>query len=169
MKIFRSFIALYLLLFMTFGCSTNKRGSGENNVSPPSTELYNTIASLDSAMFDAFNNRDISVLQTFLSEELEFYHDFGGVTNYAQNIEAFKKTFASDRKLRRALVKGSMEVHPIKDFGAVQTGVHRFYVTEKGQKEKLSSEAKFVNLWQKRNEVWKITKIISYGHRENLE
>jgi len=153
---------------MTFACSSNKKNSGVNNVSQKS-ELYNTIAYLDSAMFDAFNNRDISVLQTFLSEELEFYHDFGGVTNYTQNIEAFKKTFAGDRKLRRALVSGSMEVHPIKDFGAVQTGVHRFYVMEKGQKEKLSSEAKFVNLWQNKNGVWKITKIISYGHRENLE
>jgi len=154
---------------MTCDCSTNNDSRGETNASPLSTPLYNTIAQLDSAMFDAFNNRDISVLQTFLSEELEFYHDFGGVTNYTQNIEAFKKTFASDRKLRRVLVRGSMEVNLIKDFGAVQTGVHRFYVTEKGQKEKLSSEAKFVNLWQNRNGEWKITKIISYGHRENLE
>jgi hypothetical protein len=169
MKILRSFIGFSLLLLMTFACDTNKKGSGENKASPISTELYNTIASLDSAMFSAFNNRDISVLQNFLSEDLEFYHDFGGVTNYTQNIEAFKKTFASDRKLRRVLVSGSMEVEPIKDFGAVQTGVHRFYVTEKGQKEKLSSEAKFVNLWQNRNGVWKITRIISYGHRENLE
>jgi hypothetical protein len=169
MKNFKSFIAFSLLPLMTFACSTIKKSSRENNVSPLSTELYNTIASLDSAMFDAFNNRDISVLQTFLSEELEFYHDFGGVTNYTQNIEAFKKTFASDRILRRALVTGMMEIHPIKDFGAVQTGVHRFYVTEKGQKEKLSSEANFVNLWQNRNGVWKIAKIISYGHRENLK
>jgi len=169
MKICKSPIPFFLLLLITFACSSNKKNSGENNSSPKPTELYNTIAHLDSAMFDGFNKRDISILQSFLSKELEFYHDFGGVTNYTQNIEAFKKNFASDRKLRRELVKGSMEVHPIKDFGAVQTGVHRFYVTEKDQKEKLSSEAKFVNLWQNRNEVWKITKIISYGHRENLE
>jgi len=169
MKISKSFIAFYLLLLIIFGCSSNKKSTGQINAAPLSTELYNTIAYLDSALFDAFNKGDISVLQTFLSEELEFYHDLGGVTNYNQNIEAFKKAFTSDRKLRRELVTGSMEVHPIKDFGAVQTGVHRFYVTEKGQKEKLSSEAKFVNLWQNRNEVWKITEIISYGHRENLE
>ena len=167
MKTCKSLIAFGLLLLITFACSSTKKNSGENNASPLPTKLYNTIAHLDSEMFDAFNNRDISVLQTFLSEELEFYHDFGGVTNYNQNIEAFKKTFANDRKLRRELV--SMEVNPIKDFGAVQTGVHRFYVTEKGQKEKLSSEAKFVNLWQNKNSVWKITRIISYGHRENLE
>ena len=153
---------------MAFACSSSKKNSGNNSTQKP-TELHNILAHLDSVMFDGFNKRNISVLQSFLSEELEFYHDFGGVTNYTQNIEAFKKTFAGDRKLRRELVKGSMEVHPIKDFGAVQTGVHRFYVTEKGQKEKLSSEAKFINLWQQKNEVWKITRIISYGHRENLE
>jgi hypothetical protein len=169
MKPFRSFIGFFLLLLMTCECNTNKHSNEERDASSLSTPLYNTIAQLDSAMFDAFNNRDISVLQSFLSEDLEFYHDFGGVTNYTQNIDAFKKTFASDRKLRRVLVSGSIEVNPIKDFGAVQTGVHRFYVTEKGQKEKLSSEAKFVNLWQNRNGAWKITKIISYGHRENLQ
>ena len=119
-------------------------------------------------MFDAFNKRDISVLKGFFSDELEFYHDLGGVTNYTQNMDAFERTFLSERKLRRELVKGSVEVYPIKDFGAVETGVHRFYVTEKGQKEKLSSEAKFVHLWQKRNGEWKITRIISYAHREYL-
>lgn len=169
MKILNSVIAFSLLQLLTFACTSNKKSGGENNASQLSTELYKTIAHLDSAMFDAFNNRDISLLQTFLSEELEFYHDFGGVTNYNQNIEAFKKTFASDRKLRRELVKGSMEVHPIKDFGAVQTGLHRFYVTEKGQKEKLSSEAKFVQVWQKKDGAWKITRIISYGHQEYLK
>lgn len=168
MKSCKSLIAFGLLLLIIFACS-NKKNSEENNASPSPTKLYNTIAHLDNAMFDAFNERDISVLQSFLSDELEFYHDLGGVTNYNQNIEAFKKTFANDRKLRRELVSGSMEVHPIKDFGAVQTGLHRFYVTEKGQKEKLSSEANFVNLWQNKNEVWKIIQIISYGHRENLE
>ncbi|MCG7856967.1 nuclear transport factor 2 family protein [Flavihumibacter sp.] len=169
MRDLRSFSCFYLLLLLTFACSTTKNTSRENTASPPSTVLYNTIDSLDGAMFDAFNKRDISNLQSFLSEELEFYHDLGGVTNYEQNIETFNRTFASERKLRRALVAGSMEVYAIKDFGAVQTGVHRFYVTEKGQKEKLSSEAKFVNLWQGRNGVWKITRIISYGHLENLE
>lgn len=168
MKIFKSIITLFLFLFLAFACNP-KINRSENKASPIPTELYNTIAHLDSAMFDAFNNRDISGLQTFLSKELEFYHDLGGVTNYDQNIVSFKKTFASDRVLRRELVSGSMEVHPIKDFGAVQTGIHRFYVTENNQKEMLSSEAKFINLWQNKNDVWKITKIISYGHTEYLQ
>jgi hypothetical protein len=62
-----------------------------------------------------------------------------------------------------------LEVYPIKDFGAVETGVHRFYATEKGQQEQLSSEAKFVQVWQLKSGVWKITRIISYGHEEFLK
>ena len=133
-----------------------------------SKQLYDTIARLDAAFFDAFNTRDIENLKKFLSEDLEFYHDLGGVTNYKQNVDAFAKTFSTDRKVRRELVSSSLEVYPIKDYGAVETGIHRFYATEKGKTEKLSSEAKFVQLWQNKDGEWKITRILSYGHKENL-
>jgi hypothetical protein len=84
-------------------------------------------------------------------------------------MEAFERTFLSERTLRRELVKESLGVYPKKDFGAVEMGVDRFYATEKGQHEKLSSEAKFTQLWQNRNGVWMLTRIISYGHIENIE
>ena len=147
-------------------CSTPKnRISNElENSSPISKELYDTISRMDSLLFNAFNTRDLDKLKAFFSEDLEFYHDLGGVTDYKQNIEAFERTFLNERKLRRELVKSSLEVYPIKDFGAVEMGVHRFYATEKGQSEKLSSEAKFTQLWQNRSGEWKITRIISYGH-----
>ena len=137
--------------------------------SPVSRDLYDTIAYLDSVFFNAFNTQNLGKLKTLLSENLEFYHDLGGVTNYIQNMDAFKKTFESDRRVRRKLVEGTLEVYPIKDYGAVETGIHRFYATEKGQQEKLSSEAKFVQVWQKKDGEWKITRIISYGHQEYLK
>ena len=152
-------------------CSTSKNNSSTrlSHHSPPSKELYDSIAYLDSVFFSAFNTRDIEQLKLLLGENLEFYHDLGGVTNYDQNIEAFKRTFQSERKVRRELVKATLEVYPIKDYGAVETGIHRFYATEKGQAEKLSSEAKFVQLWEKKHERWKISRIISYGHQEYLQ
>ena len=136
------------------------------NYSPLSKGLYDTIAHMDSVLFNAFNTRNPDKLKTLFSEDLEFYHDLGGVTNYKQNMEAFKKTFESDRRVRRELVAGSLEVYPIKDYGVVEIGIHRFYATEKGQKEKLGSEAKFVHVWQKKDVEWKITRIISYAHQE---
>ena len=159
------------IILLTPACTTTKtnKGNQSNNYSPVSKELYDTIAHLDSVFFDAFNTHNLDELKSLISENLEFYHDLGGVTNYNQNIEAFKSTFDSDRKVRRELVRGTLEIYPIKDYGAVETGVHRFYATEKGQKEKLSSEAKFVQVWQYKNGQWRITRIISYGHQEYLK
>ncbi|HET6996036.1 MAG TPA: nuclear transport factor 2 family protein [Chitinophagaceae bacterium] len=164
----------FLLLVTTVlnsACSTskNKLDLKAKGYSPVSRELYDSIAYLDSVFFNAFNTHNLEKLKELLDDDLEFYHDLGGVTNYNQNVDAFKRTFESERRVRRELVRGSLEVYPIKDYGAVETGTHRFYATEKAQEEKLSSEAKFVQVWQKKNGAWKITRIISYGHEEFLK
>jgi ketosteroid isomerase-like protein len=157
-------------MILSSACSSSKNKLSSSKVySPVSKDLYDTIAYMDSIFFNAFNTRDINTVTSTLSENLEFYHDQGGVTNFAQNIEAFKRNFASDRRVRRELVKSSLEVYPIKYFGAVETGIHRFYATEKDQQEKLSSEAKFLQVWQKKDGKWKLTRIISYGHDEYLK
>ena len=172
MKIFEAitFFGLATAL-LTSACSTSKTAKSNHlyNYSPVSKDLYDTIARLDAVFFNAFNTRNFDKLKNLLSDSLEFYHDLGGVTNYTQNVEAFKKTFESNRSVRRELVESTLEVYPIKDYGAVETGIHRFYATEKGQPEKLSSEAKFVQVWQKKEGEWKITRIISYGHQEYLK
>ena len=172
MKIFK-IITFFILTttILTSACSTSKNNpeAQVKGYSPVPKDLYDSIAYLDSVFFNAFNTRDLDKLKTLLSENLEFYHDLGGVTNYNQNVDAFKKTFESDRRVRRKLVEGTLEVYPIKDYGAVETGIHRFFATEKGQQEKLSSEAKFVQVWQKKDGAWKITRIISYGHQEYLK
>ena len=172
MKIFKTLTFIILIATVLInGCNTSASnpGSKVKDYSPSDRILYDSIAYLDSVFFNAFNTRDIDKLKDLLSDSLEFYHDLGGVTNYTQNIDAFQRTFASERKLRRELIKNTLEVYPIKDYGAVETGVHRFYATEKGEQEKLSSEAKFVQLWQNKNGSWRITRIISYGHEEFLK
>jgi hypothetical protein len=68
--------------------------------------------------------------------------------------------------LRRELAKGSLEVYPISNYGAVEIGVHNFYRTLTGQKEKLTAVAKFMNIWEEKNGHWKISRIISYAHEE---
>ncbi len=160
----------FAITLLASACSSETTTSNPaSNYTPVSKELYDTIARVDEAFFNAFNTRNFENLKSMISETLEFYHDMGGVTNYNQNLEGFKKTFESERRVRRELIKSTLEVYPIKDYGAVETGIHRFYATEKGQQEKLSSEAKFVQLWQKKDGEWKVTRIISYGHQEYLK
>lgn len=154
---------LVLIGFMSF--STMAQVS---KLPPVSKELYKKVAHLDSVMFDAFNERNLETLKEIFSQDIEFYHDQGGLTHYKQNMDSFEEAFKSDRKVRRELVAGSMEVSPIRGYGAVETGIHRFYATKKGGQEELSSEAKFMTLWQNINGKWKATRIVSFAHQEYL-
>jgi hypothetical protein len=82
----RSFLVV-LVLFIA-ACS----GSNENKISTPvSQNLYAEIAHMDSVMFDAFNAYDVEKLKTTFSDDLEFYHDKGGLSDYKQTMENFSK------------------------------------------------------------------------------
>jgi ketosteroid isomerase-like protein len=126
--------------------------------------LYEEIAHMDDVMFDAFNAHDLETLKGLFTEDLEFYHDKDGLTNYTQNMEAFKEHFAGKTRIRRELDEATLEVYPLKDFGAIEVGVHRFYTTEPGETEKLTATAKFVHVWTKKDGMWKVKRVVSYDH-----
>lgn len=128
-----------------------------------SGELFETIARMDSAIFDAFNAHDVDRLMSLFTDDLEFYHDTGGLGNYRQNAESFKKMFASTPDIRRDLVKGSLEVYPIKDYGAMEIGEHRFCHKENGKDD--CGTFKFAMVWRKTGDSWKISRVLSYGHQ----
>jgi ketosteroid isomerase-like protein len=130
----------------------------------PPSPLYDEIAHMDAVLFNAFNARDFDTIKTLFTPDLEFYHDKAGLTSYQQNMESFKNHFASSTKVRRELVSGSLEVYPIKGYGAIEVGVHRFYSTEPGGKEQLTATAKFVHIWQEKDGQWKISRVVSYDH-----
>jgi Domain of unknown function (DUF4440) len=133
-----------------------------NKTAPPD-ELSRTIASLDSALFDAYNRCDLDKFGTFLIDDVEFYHDQGGVTLGRQNLtEQVKKNICG--KVRRELVPGTLEVYPMRGYGAVEMGVHRFHQPKVEPNEPVG-EAKFIHLWQNQEGIWKITRVISYDHR----
>ena len=126
-------------------------------------ELTRTVASLDSALFEAYNQCDLDKFGTFFIDDVEFYHDQGGVTLGRQSLtESVKKNICS--KVRRELVPGTLEVYPMHGFGAVEMGVHRFHQPKVDPNQPVG-EAKFIHLWQKKEGVWKITRVISYDHR----
>jgi hypothetical protein len=99
----------------------------------------------------------MDVQQDLISEDLEFYHDIGGVmTSKKQLLEALQKNICG--KVTRELLKGSLEVYPINNYGAVEMGYHRFIsVGQQGE----STYARFVHIWQNKNGNWQITRVIS--------
>lgn len=126
----------------------------------PDEELFRTIASLDRAVFDAYNACDLEKLGTYFTEDLEFYHDQTGLMRSRTSlVEAVKNNICG--KVRRELVPGTLEVHPMRGYGAVEIGVHRFY--HPGDTKPVG-EAKFLHLWQSTDGAWKITRVVSYDH-----
>jgi hypothetical protein len=139
------------------------KGSAQSQEQKPGhAPLYRELYNMDSLLFAAFNTRDLASLRTYFATDLELYQDNVGVRNYEQAMEAFKGLFSRDYVLTRELVKGSMEVYPIKDFGAIQTGLHTFSHVENGKLEK--GTFKFMHVWQQTKEGWKIKRLITYDH-----
>lgn len=128
-----------------------------------SGELFETIKRMDAAIFDAFNAHDAERLMSFFTEDLEFYHDTGGLGDYRQNAEGFKKMFASTPDIQRDLEKESLEVYPIKDYGAMEIGRHRFCHKENGKDD--CATFGFAMVWRKTGNSWKISRVLSYGHQ----
>jgi ketosteroid isomerase-like protein len=128
-------------------------------------KLFQTIEALDAQLFDAYNKCDLEKLGSFFTEDLEFYHDQTGLSRGRQAlVDAVKQNICG--KVRRDLVKGTLEVYPLKSYGAVEIGVHRFCDPKTNQTcgEADSGVAKFVMLWQNTDGNWKITRVISFDH-----
>ena len=132
-----------------------------------SDTLAQTITQLDSEVFDAFNRcADPAQLQrhaSFFSEFVEFYHDNGGVTWNRADMLANTKKYACGNYTRE-VIPGSLIVYPIKDFGAIELGSHRFC---QNATRKCEGLADFTTVWQRTDAGWKITRVLSYGHRAN--
>jgi len=125
-------------------------------------ELDKAIATLDANLFDAYNRCDLEKFASFFVENVEFYHDQGGVTlGRAALTESVKKNICG--RVTRELVPGTLQVYYMKGYGAVEMGVHRFHHPGHEDTESVG-EGKFIHLWQYKDGAWKITRVISYDH-----
>ncbi|MBC5842359.1 nuclear transport factor 2 family protein [Flavobacterium sp. F-380] len=114
---------------------------------------------MDSTFFDAYNKCDMNMQAQIYADTLEFYHDKGGLMTSKQDIlDGTKKNICG--KVTRELVAGSIEVYPIKDFGAVEIGLHKFHNNQEPANTP-STISKFIIMWQFANNKWQITKVIS--------
>ena len=139
------------------------RADAQSRGTEPGDELFRTIASLDAAVFDAYNRCDLEKFSSFFTDDLEFYHDQGGLTRSRQSVvEAVRNNICG--KVTRELVPGTLEVYPMKGYGAVEIGVHRFHHPGRESTEPVG-EAKFIHLWQNEDGAWKITRVISFDHQ----
>ncbi|WP_067037430.1 nuclear transport factor 2 family protein [Allomuricauda sp. CP2A] len=122
------------------------------------SELYTTIARMDSIYFNAYNTCDMEKQAEIFDEDIEFYHDKGGFSKDKQALlESLEKNICG--KVTRTLVDGSIEVHPIENFGAVEIAMHKFYNKEEPNAK--SKASKFIVIWKQIGDNWKISRVVS--------
>ncbi len=127
---------------------------------PNDAALSAEIAQLDQMVFNAYNQCDMAIFSQYFAPNVEFYHDKGGVTFDRGSVIANTRKYICHR-VRRVLVTGSLQVYPIKNFGAIEEGEHLFCQID-GECE---GAAKFLMVWRKTGSHWQITRVISFGHR----
>jgi hypothetical protein len=129
------------------------------------SSLYITVSRLDTGLFDSFNHcsspAQLKKHASYLAPNLEFYHDKGGVTWTRRDYMA-KTGKNVCGHYRRVLIPGTMEVFPIKDYGAIEQGRHKFCEIDS---DKCFGEAQFLIVWHHVPDKWVATRIFSYGHQ----
>jgi hypothetical protein len=154
----KNWLFVILLAFSLSG----QQSTGQTGEHPAA--LFETIKSLDAKLFGAVNNCDLAVLGSMVSDDLEFYHDQTGLSvGKAQFLADIKQNICG--KVQRTLIENTLEVYPLKGYGAVEVGIHRFH--HPNEPDNLG-DAKFVHIWHNDNGVWKVTRVISYEHNEGL-
>lgn len=128
------------------------------------TPLFKTIKAEDARLFAAYNHCDLATLGDMVSDDLEFYHDQTGLSvGKAPFLKAIKENICG--KVQRKLLLDTLEVYPIKDYGAVELGIHCF--THPHDRSNLG-DARFLTLWQDKDGTWKVTRVISFEHNQGL-
>ena len=129
--------------------------------------LETVMAALDQAVFDSFNRcadpAQLALHAAHFDPQVEFYHDTGGVTQDRRAMLDNTARHACGRYTRQP-VPGTLQVHAVKDFGAITQGQHRFCDMDGQHCDGL---AQFVMVWQQHGNRWQITRVLSFGHRPN--
>jgi Domain of unknown function (DUF4440) len=137
---------------------------GTRNI-PTQDTLFITVSALDAELFNTFNHcaspNQLQKHASYFAPNVEFYHDKAGVTWSRHDYITNTKNNVCGKFLRQ-LVAGTLEVFPIKGYGAIEQGKHRFCWIKTG---KCFGIGDFFILWHHIHGRWVVTRVFSYGHR----
>lgn len=160
---FSAFLALLFAAAALFAQSTAQTKVPALEDIKNQEDLDKAITALDTKLFDAYNHCDLKTFDSLLADDVEFYHDQGGVTLGRQKLTESIKNNICTGDTQRVLVPGTLKIYYMKGYGAIEMGVHRF-LHPKTEATNGTGEASFVSLWQYKDGVWKLTRALSYDH-----
>lgn len=132
-------------------------------------ELLKADAEFFAAVFDTC---DLKTVKRYVTDDFEMFHDKGGrvSTSGAQFVQAIvdkckRQADGTDFLSRRELVRESLKVYPINNYGAIESGTHRFYALSKHKPDRLTETAQFTHVWKEENGQWRLARALSYDHQ----
>ena len=136
------------------------------------SDLFLTLQRHDSLFFErGFNLCDTNYLKQALDSEFVFYHDQSGIENKDQLIRSTIKYLCSDpnNKPIRKVRKESLEVYALYDhgklYGAVQSGIHDFYLRSPNKPDVQTGTARFTHVYLLENGNWILKEALSFEHK----
>lgn len=136
-----------------------------DDTSDPATSgpLFEELAALDRLLFETiFVACDPEAAVAFLDDDVEFYHDLGGVERGQEVHDAIRRQAENcprEQGQVREVIPESLIVSPIPGFGAVQMGEHRFI--QNGE----TGRARFAHVWRQTEDGWRVHRVLSIDHR----
>jgi len=134
--------------------------------------LLEEVLAADAALFRAFfDDCDPEAVRRLVTDDFEMFHDKGGrnITSGEQFVTITKEKCQRQRDgtdflSTRELVRESVKVYPLNNYGAIETGTHRFYAVSKGKPNRLTEVAQFTHVWKEENGQWRLARVLSYDH-----
>lgn len=162
----KQFSLLFTVISTLICYNSNAQISKDSN-------LFIQLKKTDSLLFEeGFNKCNFEILETYIPSDFEFYHDENGTQNKEQFFTGFRESICAnpERKPIRKIVEESLEVYRLKNngetYGAIQKGIHLFYIKEPNKELYLTNIAKFTSVWNLDNGKWKLSRVFSYDHKE---
>ena len=165
-------VASLFIAVVLFGATTAAQSNRPKEAA--TQHMSDELAAKDAELFDVLFNKCLPErLKDLTTEDFEFYHDKWGqiAKSGAEFVEAIRRGCERqkqgvDYRARRELIKESVRVYPLNNYGAIHMGEHRFFKLTDGKPDELTETSKFTNLWKKEKGVWRLARVLSYDHRD---
>jgi CubicO group peptidase (beta-lactamase class C family) len=164
---------LTILLFSnaSFSAAAESQPANMSTEATKSAEIFLTLQAHDHNFFErSFNQCDVDFLDKSIAKDFRMYHDKGGAQDRKEFFNNVKKNICANPKKKpiRRVEEGSLRVFPLfnneKLYGAIQHGVHHFYLREPNVADVHQGTANFTHLYLLTDGQWILKEALSYDH-----
>nr|WP_315484952.1 hypothetical protein [uncultured Undibacterium sp.] len=134
------------------------------------TDWEAQVRKADDTYWHDFNFGTSASFNSHLSQDVEFYHDLGGmILGYEALAKVNSGMDNTKNPGRRVVVPDTLRIFPMRKgpdiYGAIVMGEHDFFSTESGKIKTRVLRSSFTHLLLLKDGVWKVARIYSYNHQ----